>query len=368
MKIGILTLPFNNNYGGYLQTYALMTVLKSLGHSPELIYRKHNRRPLIWRIERIAKNLIKLLLGKTTYIIPNQERELRKKGALMMPFVDKYIIPRTKPLYSTKELRMFTAKRYDAVIVGSDQVWRPDYVPGIVENFFLTFLPQNVKRISYAASFGTFKPIYSDKQRQECGKGFDKFDVVTVREESALDVIKDFGWKCRKSPVQVLDPTMLLPKDYYQTIVLHEASAVNGKILTYILDPGSYTDKLIKEVCDCCKLEVVDFLDKDNWKKSDSVLPSIESWLSAFRDAAFVVTDSFHGTVFSIIFNKPFVAITNTGRGTDRFESLLSQFNLTDCLYSEGKRYCHAEINWQKVNNILEKKKSESISILKMSL
>lgn len=368
MKIGLLTLPFNNNYGGYLQAYALMSVLKQLGYDVELIYRKHNRRKLTFRIKHIIKNTINILIRrKRGSIIPNQEKELRDKGKLMMSFVDKNIIPRTIPLYSTKELKLYTDKRYDAIIVGSDQIWRPEYVPS-VENFFLTFLSGETKRIAYAASFGTANPVYSGKEKELCGQGLELFDLVTIREESANDVINNFGWKYHKPVVQVLDPTMLLPKNHYESLIKSETSKMSGKLLCYVLDSNEYTQKIIENIKTETGLESVDFLDKDKWKKLGYILPSIESWLAAFRDAEFVVTDSFHGAVFSIIFNKPFVAYANLGRGEDRFISLLMQFNLTDCLYYEGNSYKHIDINWQDVNNILEKRRSESLALLKSSL
>ncbi len=106
MKIGMLTLPFNNNYGGYLQAYALMTVLKGMGHDVELIYRKHNYRPLSLRIKYFIKTWVKCLLGqKHELFIMDQEKELRYKGQALMTFVDKYIAPKTIPLFSTAQLR-----------------------------------------------------------------------------------------------------------------------------------------------------------------------------------------------------------------------------------------------------------------------
>ena len=139
MTIGILTLPFNNNYGGYLQAYALMTVLKNEGHDVELIYRRHNKPPFTKLIVPTVKNVVKLLLGrKVISVIPDGEKSFRERGVNMMPFFDKYIVPRSRPLYSSKEFAKYVTGRYDAVIVGSDQVWRPDYGSGIGDFFFFT--------------------------------------------------------------------------------------------------------------------------------------------------------------------------------------------------------------------------------------
>lgn len=365
LKIGILTLPFNNNYGGYLQSYALLTVLKGMGFDVEIIFRRHNKPSWKELIIPTCKNLIKKIIGRNVFsIVPNYEKEFIVKGAAMMPFVSKYIVPQTKPLYSTKALKEHITGKYDVIIVGSDQVWRPDYVPDI-ENFFLTFLSDDTKRIAYAASFGTDKPLYSEKEVEECGKGIRRFDTISVREESAFMIFNNFGWKCQKPPILVLDPTMLLPKEHYEKLIASEKSNTRGKILNYILDPNVYSDNIVKEISTKHGLHTADILDNEKWKKSEYVMPSIESWLSAFRDAEFVITDSFHGTVFSILFNKPFVALVNAERGADRFISLLSQFGLTDRLYSKGKNYHKADIDWTSVNTILKNRVLESISVLK---
>ncbi len=364
LKIGILTLPFNNNYGGYLQAYALLTVLKKMGHDVEIIYRRHNKPSWKELIIPTCKNIIKKIIGWNVFsIIPNNEKVFLAKGAAMLTFVNKYIVPRTKPIYSTKALKKQITDKYDVIIVGSDQVWRPEYVPNI-EDYFLTFLSDNTKRIAYAASFGTDQPEYSEEEKKECGIGIMKFDMVSVREESALNVISSFGWKCKKKPIQVLDPTMLLSKDHYESLIASENSNAKGKILTYILDNNEYTQEIVKEISTEHGLPTLAIIDGEKWKNIEYVMPSIESWLSSLRDAEFVITDSFHGTVFSIIFNKPFVALANAERGADRFVSLLSQFGLMNRLYSEGKNYQKSDIDWKPVNVILENQVSESISVL----
>ena len=130
--IRILTLPFNNNYGGYLQAYALMTVLKRMGHDVELIYRRPNRSPFFRRLIYPLKTLVKIILRRPHgSFIMNPESDLRRSWKLLMPFVDKYISPRTKPYYTTTDMEKSCIGKYDVVIVGSDQVWRPLYVPNI---------------------------------------------------------------------------------------------------------------------------------------------------------------------------------------------------------------------------------------------
>ena len=371
MKIGILTLPFNNNYGGYLQAYALMTVLKNIGHDVELIYRKHNKRPLSLRVKYFLKTFIKCCIGrKHGRLLLDQDKELREKGVNIMPFVDTYISPKTKQLFSTKTLGKLCNNRYDAIIVGSDQVWRPDYVPNI-QNFFLNFIHNDkIIKISYAASFGERKPKYTEQERIECGQLIQLFDHVSLREDSGLCVIKDFGWKTKISPKIVLDPTMLLDKAHYERLLTQNGS--NGDyVCTYLLDDNSITNDLTETIVKTLNIPKVSILDEKNWKKSTYKMPSIEYWLQRIHDAKFVVTDSFHGTVFCILFNVPFIVYNNQGRGSDRFLTLLGHFGLEDRLVSDVSnidKLMKSDILWEDTNLKIQNKKKESLSYLYSSI
>lgn len=361
MKIGILTLPFNNNYGGYLQAYALMTVLKQEGHEVELIYRQHNKHK--FPVSYYIKTIVKMILGRPHGPLnPTPDNWLRIKGKNLMPFVDKYISPRTKPLYSSIELEAAViGSNYDVVITGSDQLWRPDYVPNI-ENFFLSFLKNSkTKVISYAASFGTDKPNYTEEQKEICGDAISRFKAVSVREQSGIDVIKNFGWNTAKEPVVVLDPTMLLPKEHYFSLLPNIESPSKGKVFCYVLDNSEEIKAKTNEIVSQLGKEKYEIA---NIQKTGADLPSIETWLSAIRDADFVITDSFHGTVFSILFNKQFVSYANINRGYDRFVTLLEQFNLLDRL----NNYTNSQTDWKEVNHILKNKQEVSKLYLKQNL
>lgn len=372
MKIGILTVPFNNNYGGFLQAYALLSVLKDLGFDVELINRRHNRKSFGWMVRRFAKNVIKKLLGRhPKFILPNPEREICSKGILMNPFVEKYIAPLSEPFFSTKELVRACEKRYDICIAGSDQLWRPAYVPEI-ENYFFSFInDDNVKRISYAASFGISDPFYSEKQKKKCGTLISKFSAVSVREKSGVDVIKKMGWKTQSSPQLVLDPTMLLDREHYTSLITSVEVNKNRRVFCYLLDGNVDTVGIVDAVC--ARLGALKdlIIDPLHWQDESYILPPIEQWLAGFRDALFVVTDSFHGTVFSIIFNKPFVVYVNEKRGRDRFLSLLEELELDGRMVSNVEDlYAALEspIDWEKVNELIEEKKQDSINFLKEAL
>jgi len=370
MKIGVMTIPFNNNYGGYLQAFALITTLKSLGHDAVLINRMPQNWPLFRRVRYFIKSLIKvILLRKCDSLFLSKERSIQRKGRLMLKFVDSYI-PKTKPVRSSRELSKLTKSSFDVVVFGSDQLWRPDYVPNITD-FFGAFLKRrNVCRIAYAASFGNGNPQYTEKERVQCGKEISKFRSISLRESSGLDVIKKMKWKTVR-PEIVLDPTMLLDVECYNSKMFEKKSESVSKLFCYVLDSSNEAEKIIKRVSEVSDLDVYNIIDSKLWKCADYLLPPIEDWICGIRDAAFVITDSYHGTVFSILFNKPFAVCVNKKRGADRFFSLLEQFGLMDrivCSEGDAERVWKKKIDWIAVNEAIQIKRKASLDFLKNAL
>ena len=324
MRIGILTLPLHTNYGGILQAYALQTVLEWMGHDVVVIDTP-NVKPSP-SLMTLCKRIIKRLLGKHVGVIyewkHNKEYPIISQHT--QPFVDKYI--HRKIVSSPTELQ---EKDFDAIVVGSDQIWRPKYY-GKIENAYLSFAKKwNIKRIAYAASFGTDDWEYTHKQTIECGNLLKMFDAVSVRESSAVNLCKEhFGVDVQ----HVLDPTMLLDKeDYIRLIEAANTPKSKGTLLNYILDETPEKRTLIEQIAKdkgLVPFRVNSRVEDHNAPLEERIQPPVEQWLRGFYDAEFVVTDSFHACVFSILFNKPFVVIGNKERGMARFNSLLRLFNL----------------------------------------
>lgn len=370
MRIGILTLPFNNNYGGILQAYALMTFIKQMGHDVELINRRANKPAIKQRIIYSLKTIVKILLGMPHgALIMNNERDLNMQGRNMQSFVETYITPKTIPFYSTKQMKKECEGKYDIVVVGSDQVWRSVYVSQIEDFFFEFITDPHVKKISYAASFGTATPEYTDGEILRCKKLIADFAAVSVREKSGLNVIKSFGWKTQTPPQVVLDPTFLLPKESYDGIISNKNSLAQKKrICCYILDDSSIVEDIIKKVEYSLNLPSFDIV---NDKRNNSPKPSIEDWLDNIKNSSFVMTDSFHGMVFSIIFNTPFAVFINRDRGADRFDSLLSQLGLENRICANVEDVDHVistPINWERVDQKLSYLKEYSKEFLENSI
>ncbi len=212
-------------------------------------------------------------------------------------------------------------------------------------------------------------PEYTFLQQKLCGKLISQFDAISVREHGGIKAIHNFNWMVKNECV-VLDPTMLLISNDYVKLLPSSYSASFGKIFCYVLDDEDAIELLINQTCSLLKKERFDILNNLN-KDFNIALPSVEKWLCGIRDADYIITDSFHGVVFSIIFNKPFLVFVNKIRGTDRFKSLLGDLNLEYLMVDNLDKIqyaCSKSINWEEINEKVKSMKIYSLSFLVKSL
>ncbi len=220
------------------------------------------------------------------------------------------------------------------------------------------------KKIAYAASFG--KDYWEGKNDiEDISKLLQDFTAVSTREENGVHICKDiFGYN---KAVQVLDPTMLIGKEFYKNeiILKYDTNRVpKGGLLTYVLDEGSEKKEIINFVKKSLDINNVHHLKGFNSSKTIYTVPE---WLASFANADFIVTDSFHGMVFSIIFEKEFIVIGNKSRGIDRFISLLSLLDLEDRLVINRNKIEFKKIDFNKISNILREQRGYSEIFLKKS-
>ena len=377
MKIGILTQPLLENYGGLLQCYALQTILKRLGHEAWVVQRTSGELQGFTKkvLFSCIKQFDKIFLGGKLVKRLRPNTYAKRNTSY---FVLNYINPKTKLITTTETLKKCNVEQnFEAYIVGSDQVWRPVYSP-CINNYFLDFLsPQDrTKRIAYAASFGVDEWEFSEEETSVCKDLIKLFDGVSVREDSATALCEKYLG--RNDALHVLDPTMLLEKEDYIRIVEKEKEPKSpGNLFCYILDESSEKNQVVESIAS--QIDAVPFtqmpkckLTDENLKDrlEDCVYPSVTAWLRAFMDADMVVTDSFHGCVFSIIFNKPFWVIGNHSRGMARFESLLSMFGLEERLIKRTSMSVEftSPIDWARVNAIKKDWQEKSYNFLKINL
>ena len=334
MNISIITQPLLNNYGCLLQNFALQKVLQRMGCKPCTIDRKPMKIPLHRYLLSWLKTIWLCLNGKKKSFVKIQKPIVRKQ--IFDDFVQKFIAT----FRCDQNSKICLPTNTDAIIVGSDQVWRCGYNFLCLPNMFLNFCKKqgNLKRIAYAASFGVDYWEYSPKQTRVCSALAKKFDAISVREESGVKLCKEH---LGVDAIWVLDPTLLLKKEDYLPICKNIPVSTEKYLAVYVLDESEQVTSLYEKEAVARKLVVKKF-----HADSKSTL-TVPEWLAMFRDASYVVTDSFHGTVFSIIFEKNFKCVYNKSRGTARFESLLK-------IYNSGKleEMRNFSINWLK--NALE--------------
>lgn len=360
MKIGILTLPFNNNYGGFLQAFALKRVLEGMGHEVIIINRRRNRNQSI-------RNRIGNLL-RTLHLLENKQKKVSK---YTNQFQKMYLFPYTNKYYSSQELKKCLQYKFDIVIVGSDQVWRYRYFTDWIDDFFCNFLDgTNIPHFSYAASMGTDEMDYTQDKIEICSKLLKSFKAVSVREESSVKLLKDyFGVE---NVQLVLDPTFLLEKQAYIDLFKDNYTKPEKPyIFTYVLDDNKEIYQSIEEFSHKMNMPIIDIKAQTVDIKKLNVIEPVEKWLSAIYYADYVITDSFHGMVFSLIFNKKFVVYGNIKRGMSRMQDLLGRVELTSKLLSSINAVDEKlieEINWDAVNNRIYTYKKSSISFLEKAL
>lgn len=364
MKIAILTLPLNNNIGGILQAYALGHVLRCMGHEVVHIEKKETHSVVYQSSYKFyswwyTRRWIKQLLFRKRRLKEHHSNtyKLRKSTSAIRDFVSKHV-PR-KILKDWKDYRM---EKFDCIVVGSDQIWRPVYYP-YIEHAYLSFTTgdKSLRKIAYAASFGVDTWEYSEEQTKQCAQLLRQFFAVSVREDGAVRLCKTYF---DIDPDHLPDPTLLLtPEQYMKLVGVSDINKEQAQVLvSYILDPTEDKTMAIDQICQ--KKGYIHIAAKRE-------IPSVEGWLKDFMKASFIFTDSFHGCVFSILFHKPFIAYGNNKRGLGRFTSLLKKFGLENRLVlkaSEVDTLKDEVINWQAVDACLAKERNLATNFLQMAL
>ena len=375
MKIGILTQPLRSNYGGLLQTYALQEILKRMGCEPWIIQREKMGGEVTVLMQK-AKEIIWHLIGRE-YVAYNANL-LAYLQQYTDKFVERHIYPKTSKINSTHKLKTVVSELgIKGYIVGSDQVWRPSYSPCIT-NYFLDFVnsQEDIKRIAYAASFGTDVWEFSKSKGLKCAKLAKMFDAISVREYSGIEMCNRY---LGVHAVQVLDPAMLLESTDYVKIVREAGeSQSRGNLFYYFLDKTQEKENVVSHFASMLSLIPFSTMPTkistyENLRKcpEECVYPPVTKWLRSFMDAEMVITDSFHGCVFSIIFNKPFWVIGNHQRGMVRFYSLLELFGLEDRLIDIEQIHdieSSTMINWSCVNARMIDLKIKSLEFIRKAI
>ena len=359
-KVGIVTL-YSNNFGSCLQAFALYACIKDMGYAPTLIrYRcvgGNEKDTFLQKLSHIPfKTLLYVLFSK---------RQIQKRKSCFNRFRST-MFTFTEKEYLNNDERKELNNQFDVFVCGSDMMWCEVFEKDW-EQYFLRFVSEN-KRVAYAPSFGVNQ--ISDRNYQRCLEFLSGFPSsrLSCRDIMGVQMIREkFGLNAH----HVLDPTMLFDKNQWNGIIGDKSRLISKSyVLTYLFGG---TDRgrrdILKQVrgWDIGKLKSIDVKDKNAIKKPIGPF----EFVRLFRDAEFIITDTFHGLMFSLIFEKPFVVLTREDgvhwtKYSDRITSTLEMLGISERYWDMNKKLPgeFRTLDYRNINTILNEKRSESIRYL----
>ncbi|MEO3412817.1 polysaccharide pyruvyl transferase family protein, partial [Bifidobacterium adolescentis] len=323
--IAVVTLHNSPNYGSCLQTYATQTVLSRIGATPSIVdYYRHDAIP-----ENETERALNGQLAKKMPIF----RIPGVKSLARIP-VSRIVARRAKPLNDFRQSKLaLTDRKYysvealeqnppqaDIYCTGSDQVWNSTWNEGFNKAFYLSFAPEGAKRIAYAASIG--KSSLEDWEKPLMRDALNRYSHISVREAEAAELLNSIGVH---GAVPVIDPTLMLNRDDWSVLRDDSVLPAEPYILVYQLNKNHEFDQYVQRFADKTGLPVYRIAYGVHEKRKGEhaiICPTVGGFVSLFMNAEYVITDSFHGTAFSMNLERKFVAIS-PGRFSGRIMNLL---------------------------------------------
>lgn len=361
MKIGILTFHDAHNYGAVLQAYGLKKYLKNIGHDAVVINYHHKNIPDGFPKKR---KMIKGDSLKEIYAHFNKMRCSHKSHLLRWNKFNKFINELTnncKYVYDSEE-ELSNLKDIDVWICGSDQIWNPDITRGLNKGFFLHF-ETKAKKISYATSMGIEK--LDEKYEKDFEKYINNLDHISVREEQLQQYARSFT---KKTVEKVVDPTLLVEKEEYNELIIPIKK--QNYLLIYALGPDDRLTTLAKKIAKEKDLVIVELntLYKKKYEFEQVSDAGPEEFVSLIKNADYIITNSYHGTIFSMIFNKEFYVITRKNRNS-RMETLLKTAGISERLLDDDIQIeLNKKIDYKEVEEKLKEESDKSKKFLEEAL
>lgn len=357
-KICIVTICNGSNFGNRLQNYALQETLKCNVTDAEVVTARNISGEIGKKF--LKSNVVFNLLYSrlfTHFVFKVINKAKIKKKMMFLQFNKKYI-NWTKKYIDKDYIPDNFENDFDYFVAGSDQIWNP-YMPFNSSVEFLCFAPPE-KRIAYAASFGVSE--LTEAQQEFVNEKLKGFTNISVREESGLKILEQAGIYQGRV---VLDPTMLLTAEQWESIEIHPTFSLTESkyLLSYVLDENNTeSKKYINELSQKRELEVIDITNLDK-PEHYGIGPS--EFVYLIHHAAYICTDSFHATVFSILFHKKF-SVFGRWNMNGRISTLLNMVGVESS--SEAGKYQIDDIDYKKVDKKLEQERIKSIEFIKEKL
>lgn len=341
-NVAVLGFWYGLNYGAVMTSLALYRIIERLGYHPTLI-------------------------DCTGFPgIPATDRD---ENSVFRQFIRNQTLSTTAVLSNREELDQLN-KIFPNYVVGSDQLWRHDYTLGLGHFFFLDFVDARHRKIAYGTSIGTNPCKAPEWFRLRAADLLESFIGISSREQDGVEVLLN---QYKHHAKLVLDPVFLADKSDWDACIHTPPTNAPQEdyVFSYILDASEEKNSLVARVAEREKAQLVSITDARQLAQllnNTSNLPTPGDWLYHFKHCKHVVTDSFHGLCFAIIFNKPFTVISNKERGHARFTSLLSNFGLTNYLLETVQDLEKLErlpaIDWESINAQLAVMRADSIQWL----
>ena len=338
-KVAILTWLNNENYGSILQAYALQAFIKNNGYNVvDIDYDASNRAKLInWIKNRNSLNLFGDKIKRKTSKIFSKNTIYFSQRKLKFKDFKKENIVTTRKYSSPKEL-IELRNKYDIYVCGSDQIWSPKLMNPV---FYFSFLDKDDYKISYAPSLGVSN--IDDRKKELIKELLKGFNFISVREEKGKELLKDLT---KKDITVQLDPTLLLCKEDWEKLLINRNNINNEYIFLYLLTPNDKYIEKVKEIAKRENLNVkVVLTDIGPYNTGFEELSDVGplDWLALIKGAKYVFTDSFHGSIFSIIFNKQFILFKRfndmkKGSENSRIINLSKKFGFEDRIADENTK------------------------------
>lgn len=353
MRVGIITFQHANNYGAILQAYALQTAVKKYGHECDVIAYKSEYIEKPYSFSQLKrKGLVQYVIGTLGYVCYLPRRKACNRFRSLISYSRKV----------DKDSIASMNDEYDLFLAGSDQVWNYKLTGGDM-NFLLKFVADSHKKNSYAASIGIHD--IEDFMKEEYKENLKSFSHISVREKRAKEILQELG---DIDSTVVVDPTLLLAAKEWEALI-EEDGDKEEYILVYQLGISkrlvSYVKKLSKEKK--LKVRYIPF-PLGGYVRSRCMLKAGPyEWLRLFKNAKYVVTDSFHGVVFSILFHKQFVVEVNERNKNvgGRIYELLDRVNLNNRIINKNAGIDIAdEINFDTADRVLSEQRQCSCKYL----
>jgi len=364
MKVGILTFHRATNYGAVLQAYALIQYLINQGYDARIVdykpkgmgilYAPINVPGFLKKIKRIMLNLLMLPSLLTRY----------KKREMFWKYINK-VLPMTDIVLSSGDL-----PRMDAYIVGSDQVWSICFTGGIDNLYWGQFDRNGAKLISYAGSAA--ENMGDSFYSNENAKLLESFDFISVREKELQGYLQT--QIPNKKIEKVLDPTLMAGVDFFDELIADEVPLEYVLVYQVIRTKDALISEYAKQIASRAGWDIVEIKNSRLYICSQgkfSISKELQNptqFVSLFKYAQFVITTSFHGTAFSLMFNRPFNVVSISDEVDSRAKDLLMQLNLTDRLVSLPLNKVQKDVDWEGVNFKLQELRIPSREFLKKAL